>query len=216
MHHASFKLLLFHTSRVHANSPDFYLPCGIDDCQVTFTNFHAFKRHLKKNHRSHLSHIEAEDDRDDLSRDGDFDSNVASGTTLISGDAGDYGVRDDETFEDCSSASVTPDLRASTDRERAIALWILKLKEGRKLTQSATEEILQDVTELCCDMVTNLKSDIYKVLASAGISADDVSGLEDLFQDESSYMKPFSKLETQYLQMSYYKSHLGFVVSISI
>ena len=62
-------------------------------------------------------------------------------------------------------------------------------------------------------MISNLKSNIYKLLSSAGIIADDVSGLEDLFQDESPYVKPFSKLETQYLQMSYYKKYLGFVVS---
>ena len=112
------------------------------------------------------------------------------------------------------SSSTSGTQYISADRERAIALWILKLKEGRKLTQSATEEILQDVTELCGGIITSLKSDIYKVLSAAGINVDDVSGLEDLFQDESSYMKPFSKLETQYLQMSYYKSHLGFIVSI--
>ena len=46
-------------------------------------------------------------------------------------------------------------------------------------------------------MISDLKSNIYKLLSSAGINADDVSGLEDLFQDESPYVKPFSKLETQ-------------------
>ena len=206
----SFKLLLFHIGRVHASSPDFYLPCGIDNCQVTFTNFHAFKRHLRKKHSSHLSDIEAEHDLDcDIT---DRDS-VASSTTLEpSGDVSDYFMGDDETSEESSSTLATQYI--SVDRERAIALWILKLKEGRKLTQSATEEILQDVTELCGGIITNLKSDIYTVLSAAGINVDDVSGLEDLFQDESSYVKPFSKLETQYLQMSYYKSHLGFIVSI--
>ena len=65
-------------------------------------------------------------------------------------------------------------------------------------------------------MIGNLKSNIYKLLSSAGINADDVSGLKDLFQDESPYVIPFSKLETQHLQMSYYKRYLGFVVSTCI
>ena len=198
----SFELLLFHISRVHSNSPDFNLPCGIDNCQVTFTNFHAFKRHIRKKHRSHLN---------DTETDGDGDA----------GSLGDQQYADahcnagDEASLECSSTtnSEADHLTTDLDRERAIALWILKLKEGRKLTQSVTEEILQDVTEFCCEMISDLKSNIYKLLSSAGINADDVSGLEDLFQDESPYVKPFSKLETQYLQMSYYKKHLGFVVS---
>ena len=66
---------------------------------------------------------------------------------------------DDETSEESSSTSGTQYILVG--RERAIALWILKLKEGRKLTQSATEEILQDVTELCGGIIANLKSDIY-------------------------------------------------------
>ena len=58
--------------------------------------------------------------------------------------------------------------------------------------RDAGGHILQDVTEFCCEMIGNLKSNIYKLLSSAGINADDVSGLEDLFQDESPYVKPFS------------------------
>lgn len=188
------------------------MPCGIDDCQVTFTNFHAFKRHLRKKHRHHLSDMEAEDD-DHYSDLETSDVSVVSDDITIS----DHDMEGDGLVEYCNSSStssnVSADWSTRADRERAVALWILKLKEGRKLTQSATEEILQDVTELCCDMISNLKSDIYKVLSSAGINGDDVSGLEDLFHDESPYMNPFSKLETQYLQKSYYKTYLGFVVS---
>jgi len=61
------------------------------------------------------------------------------------------------------------------DRKKAVALWILKLKEGRKLTQTVTDEILGDVTELCCDM--------YQILArhSARIKIDQISEFQ-IFQ----------------------------------
>ena len=94
----SFKLLLFHIGHVHASSPDFYLPCGIDNCQVTFTNFHDFKRHLRKKYCSHLSDIEAEHDLDrDIT---DRDSAASSTTLEPSGDVSDYFMGDDETLED--------------------------------------------------------------------------------------------------------------------
>ena len=43
------------------------------------------------------------------------------------------------------------------EQDKAVALWILKLEEGRKLTQSTTEDILGDVSELICDIFTRLK-----------------------------------------------------------
>ena len=94
-----------------------------------------------------------------------------------------------------------------------MALWILKLKEGRNLTQSVTEEVLGDVTELCSGMVSDLEADLREIISAAGINPDDISGLQELFHSDSPYHKPFNKLETQHLQLSYYKSHLGFVVS---
>ena len=99
---------------------------------------------------------------------------------------------------------------------RNAALWILKLKEGRKLSQSATEEILSDVTEMCSNLINCLGEDLYKLLNSMNINPDDIPGLKDLFKEESQYTQPFRGIDTFYLQMSYYRSHLKFVVCIAI
>ena len=50
----TFQLLIQHVGQVHSKSSDFHLTCGVDNCQTTYTNFAAFKRHLRKKHRSCL------------------------------------------------------------------------------------------------------------------------------------------------------------------
>lgn len=48
----TFQLLIQHIGQVHSKSSDFHLTCGVDNCQTTYTNFAAFKRHLRKKHQS--------------------------------------------------------------------------------------------------------------------------------------------------------------------
>ena len=50
----TFQLLIQHVGQVHSKSSDFHLTCGVDNSQTTYTNFAAFKRHLRKKHRSCL------------------------------------------------------------------------------------------------------------------------------------------------------------------
>ncbi len=49
------------------------------------------------------------------------------------------------------------------DYSKHKACWVLKLKEKRKLTQKTLDEILQDVSELCLDIVTSLEIEVSKV-----------------------------------------------------
>ncbi len=44
------QLLLQHIGRVHSNSANFRLTCGVNQCQCVYTNFRRYKEHLKKKH----------------------------------------------------------------------------------------------------------------------------------------------------------------------
>lgn len=182
-------LLLHHIARVHSNMPDFNMTCGLDECMATFKNYHAFKRHLRKK-CSVICNLEDEEAEVPTTDDYNQENSPSSNPTYSSTGGENEG-----------------------DRERSVALWILKLKESQNLTQSVTEEILGDVTELCSNMASSLEADLRKIMSAARINPDDISGLKELFHGDSPYHKPFNKLNTQYLQMSYYKSHFNFVVS---
>ena len=93
------------------------------------------------------------------------------------------------------------------------ARWILRVKEGHKLTQSCVEELLGDVTDLCSYTVSQLGTQVSSLLREAGIKMDDIPGLDELFQPGSSYCQPFYQLETQHRQLAFYTSHFNYVVS---
>lgn len=99
-----------------------------------------------------------------------------------------------------------------------LCMWIMKLKEVRKLTQQSVNCILGDVTDLCDDIVTRMQRDITLRLQSAGITpadadADaDVPGLSDLLDSSTPLCRPFDGLDTYYRQVAFMKKHLKLVV----
>lgn len=206
-------LLLKHIGRVHANAPRFSLRCIFGGCETTYTNFHSYKRHIRKKHfRELINQTESDQDSDcELDNEADYLSDEEQNIRMHASDESDLesivSLGDHDTEESSS-------MEESSDREAA--LWILKLKEGRRLTQSTTEEILSDVTELCSSIVLHLKNEVHRVLESADIIPDNIPGLDDLFSESSSYAHPFCNLQTQYKQMSYFHSHFNFVVSKNV
>lgn len=82
------------------------------------------------------------------------------------------------------------------------------------MTQACLEELLGDITELCTYMVTKL-GEVTTLLKEANVSMEAIGRVSKLFDDKSPFCKPFHNLETNYLQLAYYRSHFGFVVSFS-
>ena len=188
----SLELLLHHIGRVHADSPDFHLTCGIDGCETSFTNYHAFRRHLRKKHRPSCE-------------DSVVTSSEPSLATTFDADL----QPDDMSLEPSSSSSHV--LSDDAGYHQRVALWILKLKERRMLTQSLTEEILGDVTELCADIISHHDHHTATALRASGLNPADIPGL---FADSPFCSNPFSNMMTQYRQLSYYRSHFNFVVRV--
>lgn len=156
----TFNLLLRHIGRVHAGSADFHLSCGLlingTRCLTTFTNFHAYKRHLRKIHREV---IPMQDEEEHSNRNEEENSDNYSDIH----DTSEYSCEDHPPVTSRESYS-----------DRQAALWILRLKEENKLTQSAVDEILSDVTELCSSVVHQLGSELHDVLNSAGLNPNDI------------------------------------------
>lgn len=94
------------------------------------------------------------------------------------------------------------------------ALWILKLKESHKLAQTCVDSVLQDVTELCTVTISELGESVKSVMNSAGLQFENIPGLQELFAPSSDFCQPFSGLSTYHHQLTFYKEHLKFVVSM--
>ena len=182
------ELLLEHISRVHSHSANFQTTCIIKGCQRTYRSYGAFRRHLRQTHNYY---------------------NRMSNTEAIPCTQWEeqYPIDSNE-----GNALVQYDMEPPTKKHRAE--WILKIKETNKLTQSCTENILQDVTHLCTSITTDLTAAVKRKLAAydtpPGLDQDIINILQS-----DVYSNPFKGLETQYKQMQYLRESFNFVVRLS-
>lgn len=95
-------------------------------------------------------------------------------------------------------------------RRHTGALFLLKLKEHRRIAQTAIDDVVEGCQSLVQQTIQTLHSGIRSCLADAGVDPDAVTGLKKML---SSYPDPFLGLENKYQQEQYYKDKLGLIVS---
>lgn len=61
--------------------------------------------------------------------------------------------------------------------------------------------------------LTALESEVKKRLVTSGIPAASVSCLDDLFDEGSPHMHPFSDVESPHQQLTFYRKHFELIVS---
>ena len=179
----TFQLLQVHLFRVH--SGDFNVTC----CNIQFKTASAYRKHMQRNHRNVTT-----------------TSSSSQVTLEHEEDVGATNLSWDPENSDASPSN-------SLNSEANIAMWILKLKESNKLTQTSVNQILQHVSELCTITVFELGEAVNQALEAAGVKPDDVTGLKDLFSTSSPLSQPFASLLTYHQQLKFYNTHLNFIVS---
>ena len=86
------------------------------------------------------------------------------------------------------------------------ALFLLKLKEQRRLTQVAVNDIVDGYKTLFSSTVASLNARVRAKLATEGVVPD---LCDDVFQD---VIFPFDRIETEYFQEKYFKEALRIIV----
>ena len=182
-----------HISLFHAHQPGFRLTCGIGGCKRTFENFGTFKNHLSSYHQLEVN-----------------PTNEAScNDSLFEQPGGD----EQDSDPDCLMER-RPTLNPISALQESSALFLLKAKEGQKLTQTALQDVIEGVTGLNQARLDIMYSAVSRVLTEAGISPASLPGLSDIFDPNGEFGRPFLGLETQYQQLKFYKTHYQFVVCL--
>lgn len=96
-------------------------------------------------------------------------------------------------------------------RQRIAALFLLKLKEERQLTQVAIDDIVAGVTSMIDQSVSHVKAAIRAKLCDIDVDVADVPGFEAVF---SELQQPFCGLETVSKQEKYFKDSFSLLVSL--
>ena len=94
--------------------------------------------------------------------------------------------------------------------QKSTGLLLLKLKEHRRISQVAINDIVSGSRTLFHDTVKRVQAHVMSKLAEAGIEPEAITGLDDVFDNVSD---PFMGLETSHFQEKYYREKLGLIVS---
>jgi len=80
------------------------------------------------------------------------------------------------------------------------------LRDGKKLPQTVTDEIIQDVSSMVDSAVEHLKESVIKLMPVPQSSQDSFDKIFD-------FSHLFSGLETQYQQEKFFRERFNYVVS---
>ena len=134
----SFSAVLRHIGNTHAGDPNLSIVCPVPGCprESPYSNYESFRSHVYRKHREVLD--------SGLSR-----SNVEGGRK----DPEDIseGSGDEDSIErgnsDCNTEGFEPQ-SSGINLQSSAARFLLKTREERKITQSALDGIVHDVTDL--------------------------------------------------------------------
>ena len=96
-----------------------------------------------------------------------------------------------------------------TQHKKQMALFILKLKEVRKVSQTAIDGLVCDFTLIIQQIISQLQNDVSICLQDNGLN---INGLLEVFSDPFK-LNPFIQLESKFLQEKFYKEHFDLLVS---
>ena len=178
--------VLKHVGCVHAHEPNFHIVCGIQGCPRTYKNYHSFRKHLRRHHPDCMSSNETE-------------RVIATDDTII----------DDVDCSMIEEVEVTEHAEETRqERKKSAALFVIKTKEVLNISQTATDQILNDVSDMMRNTVHHVERKVSCVLAANNITVGEE--LHKIFNEHLE--NPFCGLETQYAQQKYFRDHLGLVV----
>lgn len=184
----TFTSVIRHIGSVHAFEPGFSVTCGIDGCQATYKKFSSYKTHFYRKHRR---------------------SEVLPVETTTNEDVVHCACVEDFTMYSCDASEPDAQDTAAVLRDSG-AKFILRMKEGLSLSQTACDEMISGVTELFSGYLSHLHQSLKGVCDTAGLPSEEVCGN---FRNEM-YNQPFNGLSTRYLQHQYFRQNFGLLVEL--
>ena len=206
----SLKEILRHVRDVHRNfsSP---VTCGVNDCPSKASSYDSLRQHMYKKHRDELIPNAAETE------------NIARGTgteELVHDDQEDEGTYA-RTESVGNSPAVTDDVYSPSSSESSYstsvfeaAKYILKVRDGKGLTQVVTDSILVDIQTLIYCTTESLEKKVMSALMDTNkLSDSELAEIQRLFSSNGDI---FEGLNTEYKQETFFEENFPYVVCLYI
>ena len=178
----SFASVLRHIGEVHRFDPGLVIRCGIERCPQTYTNYESFRSHVYRKHRTMLHAIST------------------PSATEMDESSNPSDIITDEAVDDLITTG-PPNLKDFG------AKFLLKVREEYRIPQSTLNKLINDVKGLWVVALDSIKIKLEKEVESMS-SAIDIESFKKCFEDSF----PLDGLESEYLQLKYYKQHFNYLV----
>ena len=191
--------IMRHIREVHRHF-DGPVRCGIDGCPATPATYDGLRQHIYKKHRDTLiPPFQNEPDSYDNSLydpRGDSDSNDTNAEAVAT---------EDEILDPPIEPTRVPKQTLEAAR------FILKIRDGKRLTQTTTDGIIKDIQCMLDHTISDVKINVTKALGE-NLTDDLKQKLQEVFSAaDSKYL--FDGLETRYKQENFIQEHFQYVVS---
>lgn len=179
----TYSAVLRHIGLIHRYDPGFSICCGIDYCPQTYSKYESFRSHVYRKHRSALH----------------------PSSSTVTNETGDGALVDSIVNNEDDSAMIDsqnrpPDIRTSG------AKCLLKIREEYRIPQSTLDNIVQDIKGLWTLSMDSIKEKVKDLIANPEC---DSASIMNCFDGSS----PLDSLETEYLQLDYYRQNFNYLVS---
>jgi hypothetical protein len=185
--------LLDHLRRSHSNDPNFHVLCGLDGCPRTYKRVVSFRNHLIRKHNIYGKENEPVINNDENPRDMNID------------DENDPAIQEN----DAEPAHVLVE-----NMQRDNALCLFGFKDKGRVTQTVVNLFAESSMQMVRNSLNVAKSEIKERLAAVGQAIEDIPGLQQIFEEDSSAMNPLHGIETEQKQHKYHLDHFNLVVSL--
>lgn len=200
---STFKRYLIHARNYHIHEPNFKIRCPVGSCFRSYVLISSLTSHIRRKHGGEINGENFLDNQLDDSCDNQQNENengVFDGLQPLPFPEGQ------EEPDDCvgqGGISV-----------KKMALFALKTQEFNRLSDIATDTVLENTQQLLEQNQSHLKKQVEKCIKNAGIDLKNIEGLEDLLGPQQDVPEFAKKLRTSKDRNKYLRDTLNMVVCI--
>jgi len=198
----SLKEIIRHIREVHRS---FSTPvsCGVDDCTSTASSYESLRQHLYKKHRSAL----IPEARSEVDTEVELEVTFPSTEEVL-----ERVPRGSESSSsDAHHLVAEPTCRPSSCKLEA-AKYILRVRDGKGLTQVVTDGIMRDIDTLINCATDSLERKLTAKLAEIPqLSSSEIASIQAIFSPVRSI---FDGLDTVCKQEAFFAENFNYVVAM--
>ena len=108
-----------------------------------------------------------------------------------------------------AAPGLTPVAHDPLQNKKRSAKFLLKLAEGRRISQVTVRDVIQGCRDICAQTAFQVKQNITTALIESGVDPSVINDqkISELYED------PFDGLSTPYIRHKFIKEHFNYVVS---